>query len=126
MVETAKGLKSWRLDVATVAMGQQDQIGTLDGFLILECDFYFKMPASRPKRVRDAGIWPKKTIPDGDKLLRSIGDSLTSANLIADDARFFRYVGTKWETTGRTGAKVSIYCWDESSLDSLKINLSTT
>ncbi len=122
MVEAAKGLKAWRRDVALVASECQQTVGTLDGFLILECDFFFKMPVSRPKLVREAGIWPKRTMPDGDKLLRSIGDSLTTSGLISDDARIFRYVGTKWETTGDIGACVSLYQWDESSLDSLKID----
>lgn len=113
MVETAEGLSSWRVDVANAARAQRAKLSSpLDGYLIMQCDFYFQMPASRPKKVRDAGVWPKNTTPDGDKLLRSIGDAITVGNLIRDDARIFRYIGTKWETMGEIGAQVTLYTWE--------------
>jgi Holliday junction resolvase RusA-like endonuclease len=84
-----KGQMAWRDSVAQAAHVMAESLGgvPLDGALCLSATFRFPMPASRPKRVREAGEWPKTTAPDLDKLIRSVGDALQAGGLIADDSR---------------------------------------
>lgn len=102
---------AWRDSVAAAARdvaGHADINAPLDGVLVLDVQFRFPMPASRPKKIRALGEWPKTTTPDLDKLLRSIGDGLQAGGLIADDARFWSTSATKLEVVGWTGAVISI------------------
>lgn len=103
--------KSWRAAVADAARdvaGHDDVAAPLDGALHLEVEFRCAMPASRPKRIQAAGIAPKTTPPDLDKLLRSLGDSLKEGGLVRDDARFARITAEKNEVVGWTGAVITI------------------
>lgn len=100
----------WRNQVAetarTIALGTN---GTpLDGPLRLAVTFRHPMPKSRPKRLRDAGEAPRTTSPDLDKLVRAICDGLQAGGLIVDDARIHQLVASKVETTGWTGATITI------------------
>lgn len=111
MVEANKALPSWRADVIAAAVeAMQTWPGPfpLDGPLTLEVSFSFPMPASRPKKVRELGRCPKVTAPDTDKLVRAIGDALTQAGAIVDDARIFTVIADKWETTGTAGCGISV------------------
>lgn len=114
MIETAKGHADWRQQVAVRAREAHQQhpcIGPdpLDGPLRLSCVFRFPMPASRKKAVRDAGQGPKSTAPDLDKLIRCVGDALTAAGVIRDDARIVSFGRMeKIETTGWTGASIRV------------------
>lgn len=113
---------SWRNAVAQAAKDiAVDEVGEwakivgggdcrvpFDGPLGLFVEFRFPMPASRPKRDRAAGSCWKTSAPDTDKLIRTIGDALTAAGLIADDARFVAIEARKIETTGWTGAVITI------------------
>jgi Holliday junction resolvase RusA-like endonuclease len=115
MIETGGvRLRDWRHAVATeartVAAGIDDT--PLDGPLCLAVRFRFPMPASRPKRLRDIGTGWKTSAPDLDKLVRSVGDSLTDSGLIRDDARIGMVIASKVETTGWSGATIQLYPLD--------------
>jgi len=105
------GFAAWRNAVSQAAKdiaGHADIQAPLDGPLGLSIEFRFPMPASRPKAARAAGRAWKTTSPDTDKLIRCIGDALTAAALIADDARFCAIEAIKVEVTGWTGAIIRI------------------
>jgi Holliday junction resolvase RusA-like endonuclease len=99
---------AWRNAVSDAARNAIGDAPALDGPLLLAVTFRFPMPASRPKRDRERGETWKTTAPDTDKLVRTIGDALTAANLIADDARFAVINATKVETTGWSGAIIRV------------------
>lgn len=80
----------------------------MDGPLSLDVVFRAPMPASRSKAIRAAGRWWKPTAPDLDKLVRSVGDSLTASGLIKDDARIVALRAMKWEVDGWTGATITV------------------
>jgi crossover junction endodeoxyribonuclease RusA len=106
--------RDWRHAVATearsVAAGIPD--APLDGPLCLSVQFRFPMPTSRPKRLRDIGVAWKTSAPDLDKLVRSVGDSLTDSGLIRDDARIGMVIATKVEVTDWSGAVIQLYPLD--------------
>lgn len=78
----AKVLHGWREAVANAAREAHAGLPPYDGALRLRARFV--MP--RPKSARKAAHWqPAK--PDYDKLARALGDSLTIAGVIRDDAR---------------------------------------
>lgn len=99
---------NWRNAVADAARIQAETHGKLDGNLRLVVNFRFVMPKSRPKAVRDQGMAWKNGSPDLDKLVRAVGDSLTAGGLIRDDARIVHICAGKFETTGWTGATITI------------------
>ena len=100
---------NWRNAVADKAREAAAQVGCLDGDLHLVVVFRFPMPKSRPKAVREAGRAWKNSAPDLDKLVRSLGDSLTHGGLITDDARLVHIDAYKVEVWEHwTGAIVSI------------------
>lgn len=112
--EGGKNLLPWRQGVAAGAKVMAEQHGCLDGPLALDVVFRFPMPKSAPKRIREFGWAPKSTIPDVDKLLRAIGDSLKSGGLVVDDARFADVRVRKisvWESW--TGAVIRVGRIDE-------------
>lgn len=100
----------WRNQVADAARHHADQLDAapLDGPLTAVIEFRFPMPTSRPKRVRAQGTVAKITAPDIDKLVRSIFDGLQAAALITDDSRIHTVTATKVETTGWTGATITL------------------
>ncbi len=103
--------KDWRSAVAEAARdvaGHDDVAAPLDGPLILIVTFRFPMPRSRSKAARAAGVAEKITAPDLDKLVRSVGDSLTAGGLIVDDRLISRVAAKKLEVVGWTGATISI------------------
>jgi len=85
--------KPWRATVAAAAAEAKNGQPPLDGPLKLEVVFTFIRPSAHYGTGRNAGIlkasaptWHTK-VPDSDKLLRAIGDSLTQSGAIRDDAR---------------------------------------
>lgn len=107
MVETARGHAPWRAAVAAAARDvAPDQ--PLDGPLHLRVEFRFPMPKSRPAATKAAGIAPKTSAPDLDKLVRAVGDALTEGGLIADDARISSVFADKYEVVGWTGARIRV------------------
>lgn len=102
---------SWRNAVAQAArdVAESDDVDApFDGALGLSVDFLFPMPSSAKAAERRHGRRWKTTAPDTDKLLRTIGDAMTAAGLVRDDARFVAIIATKVETTGWTGAVIRI------------------
>ena len=111
LVESSKALPAWREAVAWAARDAALRHGItapLDGPLRLIVEFRFPMPKARAKRARDAGAAWRTTQPDSDKLVRAVGDALTDSGLIVDDARICEVHATKVETTGWTGASITI------------------
>ena len=103
--------KSWRAAVAEAARNIAEP-EPYDGPLHVQVTFRLPMPASRPKRIRETGEWPKTTKPDIDKLIRALFDGLAEGGLISDDARVYAVDATKVEIVGWTGAQVTLRRWD--------------
>ena len=108
MVEMSKTLPAWRDSVTWTAAGEWHGAPPMDGPLALFVEFRFPMPASRSKTVRLRGMARKVTAPDLDKLVRAVGDALTAAGVIRDDARIAHIVATKVEVVGWTGASIRV------------------
>lgn len=103
----------WRNALADAARDAWDGRPKLDGPLELSVEFRFAMPASRPAADRKRGWCYKTTAPDTDKLLRSIGDALTAAGVIVDDARFAVVTAIKIETVSEwCGASIDVMTQD--------------
>jgi crossover junction endodeoxyribonuclease RusA len=99
----------WRSAVAAAALDARAEVGMFDGPLHLEVAFRFPMPASRSKAWRIIGRGWHSTKPDLDKLVRSVGDSLTHGALIKDDARIVSLTATKIEVLDDwTGATITV------------------
>ena len=107
MVESSKKVAPWREAVANAA--RRAHTGpALDGPLSLEV--VFRLPATSSWKAADrtrGWRWKDRT-PDLDKLLRSTGDALTQAGVIADDARLVNITARKIETAGWTGAQIAV------------------
>lgn len=82
-------LKPWRQEVTACALAALDTCKHFSPFLhkepvTIEATFYFPRPASHTKRQRAVPFVATK--PDLDKILRSLGDSLTGV-AFKDDAQ---------------------------------------
>lgn len=77
-----KHLRSWRHDVTVAARVELGVREPLDCPVELTVMFFLPRPKSAPKRVTEPA-----NLPDLDKLVRSIGDSLTAAGVWRDDGR---------------------------------------
>ena len=111
MVESSKALKPWRDSVAQAAQDvarELDLAAPLDLPLKMGVVFRFHMPTSRRKAVREAGVAPKTSAPDLDKLVRAVGDALKIGGLIRDDALIWGLEATKVEVMGWTGAIIRL------------------
>lgn len=106
-----QGHAHWRSAVAAAAREAVEARGLaapLDGPLGLVVTFRFAMPKSRKKATREAGVGPKTSAPDLDKLIRSTGDALKEGGLIVDDALLVSILAGKLEVTSWTGAEIHI------------------
>lgn len=92
MVESSKAVKPWRQDVVSAAQAAVDGVEwepprQAKALLI----FGFRRPRSHYRTgrnahlLRDAAPAYHSTKPDGDKLVRSTFDALTTAGVIRDD-----------------------------------------
>lgn len=101
MIEQSKYLKPWR-DNMIATMRHQYTGQPLDE--PIEVTAVFFMP--KPKRPR----FPEPAVtPDADKLCRALGDALTMAGVIKDDARITTWHATKtYHPQGWTGAHITI------------------
>lgn len=94
--QNAKRLKPWRAAIVEAtgkAMAEIGQTEPLDGPLHLEARFL--MPRGKTVK-RELPTVP----PDIDHLLRALGDALTTARAIADDARIVSLSVTERYATG--------------------------
>lgn len=108
MVESSKKVGPWREAVANAARAAHCGHPPLDGPLSMEV--VFRLPATSSWKAADrtrGWRWKDRT-PDLDKLLRSTGDALTQAGVIADDARIVAVGACKVETAGWTGAQIVV------------------
>lgn len=104
-----KAFAAWRQAVADAARDAAPDDAPLDGPIKVSMTFRFPMPASRSAVVRRTGWAWKATKPDLDKLIRAVCDSLTSAQLIADDARVVLLIAEKVEIDGTWhGAEITV------------------
>ena len=90
LAESAKGLEPWRRSIellARRATGYSRPM--LDTPVTVLIEFSFPRPKARAGELRHA------TMPDVDKLARAVLDSLTAAQVLADDGRVSDLVATK-------------------------------
>lgn len=109
MIEQSKYLPAWRA-ACILQLRQQHTGAPLDGPLSVQAIFYLPRP-QKPRYDTPA------TPPDLDKLCRALGDALTQAKVIHDDARITTWHATKqYAHNGQTGATVSITQGDPNGL----------
>ena len=99
----ANALTAWRGAVAAAARKVWTGPPT-DKAVSLSCTFYFPRPKSAEKRLYPT----KRSVPDGDKLRRAIGDALTGV-LYVDDSQIvngsdFR----RYDNEGRPGVSITV------------------
>jgi len=99
----ARKLMAWRGAVAAAARKVWTGPPT-DKAVSLSCTFYFPRPKSAEKRLYPT----KRSVPDGDKLRRAIGDALTGV-LYVDDSQIvngsdFR----RYDNEGRPGVSITV------------------
>ena len=100
---------AWRNAVADKARAVAGEHGTFSTAVSVRVAFVFPMPASRTRAQHNAGMIPKTTAPDIDKLLRAMFDGFTAGGLIRDDALIVEVASTKVELSGGwSGASVTI------------------
>lgn len=101
------GLSEWRRDVTTEAIHAMADFGVtrFEGGVVVNLAFEFARPMNHwlPANTRRTAplISPRAPTqhvqtPDLDKLIRAILDSLTSANVWADDKQVVACYATKW------------------------------
>lgn len=104
--ESSTALKPWR-ELVTWYARRRKQSKPLDGPLVLTVDFFLQKPATTKYPDYPLGT------PDTDKLLRAIGDALTQAGLVADDARFVdTHASKRWAVGRDPGALIKIEALD--------------
>ncbi|MGC5078492.1 RusA family crossover junction endodeoxyribonuclease [Agrococcus sp. DT81.2] len=92
MVESSKNVKPWREDVrqgALAAMTEHDW--TAPDAVRLGLTFWMPRPKSHPKTRRTI----PSTRPDLDKLIRAVGDALTSSGAVRDDSTIVKISASK-------------------------------
>lgn len=106
MWEANKNHKAWRDKVTAIAKEYEGSF-TKEQPVELHVDFIFDRPRSVPPNKR-----PHMSVkPDVSKLLRSVEDSITKANVWGDDARVVRLTGQKLytdQTPLHKGANITI------------------
>lgn len=109
MKEASKYLPAWRSAVTEAAMIELNRTMDVTPFttpVCLSVTFYIERPANPKHKTRPAGK------PDLDHLIRSVGDSLTKAGVLADDALIVAIraekVWTGADTYPQPGARVEI------------------
>lgn len=103
----AKKLRPWRAAVAAEAAAQMNGEPPITGPVLLRVAFYFARPKSHFGTGRNANVLKQNAphyvakAPDLDKLIRSIGDALTSV-AIRDDAQIASISAVKlWSPAAR-------------------------
>lgn len=92
LVENCKRVKPWRADIREALQRDNGEpIEHIPGAVIIHTRFVMPRPVSTPKRAAPMAM--RK--PDGDKLMRTVWDAITSSGVIDDDARCVGWPGTK-------------------------------
>lgn len=102
-VDANKNLKPWRKAVTEHAKWVMGTDDLLEGPLVLSCAFMMPRPKSAPK----SRVFPSVK-PDLDKLIRSIGDSLSGV-VFGDDAQVTRHDPVKVYVTENPGVHIFIH-----------------
>ena len=101
MIEQSVGVKPWREAVHHRVLQERAKVGRFeDGPLYL--GLVLHLPHGKQ---REASPWKRR---DLDKLVRAVGDSLTSGGLILDDSRFTELHAHKIWAAGDTGVHITI------------------
>lgn len=105
MIPMSKKLPAWRKAIIAAAHEAHGPVWEpMDGALTIHLDLFL----TRPKTTKYPD-YPAGT-PDLDKLIRAIGDALTQAGTITDDARVVSWHAHKhWATGCEPGAFITIY-----------------
>lgn len=112
MFEQSKGLPKWKQAMAAALHAYKTQLGDMDpyaGAVVLTIHFLMPRPKSHYRTgrfshvLKDSAPQEHTQKPDGDKLARALGDALTRAGFITDDAIVTRWVVDKrWAEYGET------------------------
>ena len=111
MKESSDYLPAWRaaIELRAVVIATKTRDAPID--VPCELSVEFRFPMTKANIAKGYKRYPKATMPDLDKLVRAVGDSLQAARLLKDDARIVR-LGTceKWEVNdgSRPGATIKI------------------
>jgi len=103
MIESSAKLRPWRDRVvftAREALQGREALASA----VLEVTFWFPRPASVSVAKR-----PRHTVkPDLDKLVRAVGDALTEAGVVTDDAAIHSITASKVYVTSPAGSGVTV------------------
>ena len=112
MFEQSKGLPAWKRAMAAALAQYRDDLGGMDPYgtaTVLTAHFLMPRPKSHYRTGRFSHVLKESAPrehtqkPDGDKLARALGDALTRAGFITDDAVITRWVADKrWAEYGET------------------------
>ena len=104
-IEANKNLAPWRADAIACLQAEWGVCGPITEPVSVDVVFDFARPASHYGTGRNAGVLKdsapsgKATAPDLDKLCRALGDALTKAGVLRDDALIAEWVARKqWAT----------------------------
>lgn len=105
-IEANKNLAPWRADAIAVLRAEMERQAVTQFItpVFVEARFTYARPASHFRTgrnahlLRDAAPLYKSTAPDLDKLCRAVGDALTQAGVVRDDALI-----VTWDAAKRWG-----------------------
>lgn len=106
-IEASKYLPAWRKAVTQAALVAMEDVRweRWDGPVELEVTFFLERPTTIKKAARP---YPIK-MPDLDKMLRAIGDSLSDAGVWQDDAQVVKVVASKlYDDDHKPGAVIQV------------------
>ena len=117
LVESSKGLKPWRAQVAAAAFAacrSGRRWDLLGGPVSLEVRVFRKRPATHYRHGKHSQMLSRKATayptgkPDGDKLLRAICDALTGV-VWRDDAQVVdAFVSKRWDDLGAERVEITV------------------
>ncbi|MBG6083255.1 RusA family crossover junction endodeoxyribonuclease [Zhihengliuella flava] len=104
LIEMSKKLPAWRQAIiAQTKTTLGPDWDPYDGPLHVIATFHLPEPKKSRFGTHPAGL------PDLDKLLRALGDGLTQAGAITDDARIIRWSARKEWAADKPGATVTVH-----------------
>ena len=100
-IEANRNLAPWRADAIAYLQAEWRGRGPITEPVSVDVAFDFARPASHYGTGRNAGVLKpsapsaKATAPDLDKLCRALGDALTQAGVLRDDALIAQWTAAK-------------------------------